>query len=142
MAHDVETQRLFWVWWEFKERCTDPKNVGFKNYGGRGIRVCERWMTFRNFLQDMAPRPFGKLLDRIDNDGNYEPGNCRWATRKEQNSNRRWCTYVLINGDKVTLKEACRIIGITYSGTRNRIRRGWSVVEALCVPSGRERRNA
>lgn len=72
-------------WEAMHARCSNPKNVKFHRYGGRGIRVCERWSTFENFLQDMGERPQGKTLDRYPHsDGNYEPGNCRWATPKEQ----------------------------------------------------------
>ena len=77
------------AWANMWQRCTNPKAAGYENYGGRGIRVCERWRLFENFLADVGPRPEGLTLDRINNDGNYEPGNCRWATRSEQQFKRR-----------------------------------------------------
>jgi hypothetical protein len=71
------------------QRCTDPNCRQWKWYGGRGITVCDRWLVFENFLADMGERPEGKTLDRVDPDGDYEPGNVRWATTKEQANNRR-----------------------------------------------------
>lgn len=76
-------------WRGMIERCTNSNQLHYERYGGRGIRVCERWFLFDNFLEDMGERPHGLTLDRINNDGNYEPSNCRWATGQEQRRNRR-----------------------------------------------------
>lgn len=76
-------------WAHMKSRCSNPNNSKYDDYGGRGITVCERWLKFENFIADMGSRPQGKTLDRIDNDGNYEPGNCKWSTWSEQQKNKR-----------------------------------------------------
>jgi hypothetical protein len=90
-THGLTYAKEYGVWNSMRERCTRPRIKGFENYGGRGISVCERWYnSFENFYADMGPRPSSKhSLDRTDNDGNYEPDNCRWVLRKEQNRNKR-----------------------------------------------------
>ncbi len=88
-GHACERSAEYHTWDCMIQRCTNKNNTGWRYYGGRGIMVCKRWHNFSNFLVDMGKRPIGLTLDRINNDGNYEPGNCRWATRSEQNRNQR-----------------------------------------------------
>lgn len=86
--HGMSQTPTYSTWSSMHSRCTDPGNASYARYGGRGIRVCERWADFATFYSDMGDRPDGMTLDRIDNDGNYEPSNCRWATKAEQESNK------------------------------------------------------
>lgn len=88
-SHGMSKTSTYQIWFNMKRRCFDPKTKCFKHYGGRGITVCDRWLTFENFFEDMGLRPDKLELDRINNNGNYEPSNCRWTTHKINSNNRR-----------------------------------------------------
>lgn len=93
VKHGMRRTPTYNSWDNMTQRCKNPNRAEYGYYGGRGIEVCDRWALFENFLADMGERPSGLTLDRIDNDGNYEPGNCRWATKAEQMTNRRRSSY-------------------------------------------------
>jgi len=119
LKHGLSTNNLFFAWNSMKERCFNPNNKSYANYGGRGIRVCEEWkedfQTFYNYVSQLPH--FGEegySLDRINNDGNYEPGNVKWSTHKEQCGNRRNNIRVEINGETHTLAEWSEISGVNY----------------------------
>jgi len=132
-----QNKRLYWVWADMLSRCRNPQHKAFENYGGRGVFVCAEWSVFDAFMSDMGERPEGHSLDRIDNNGPYSPENCRWATRKEQNSNRRNCIMVETCGKQVTLKEYCRIHKLQYRPIVKRIQdRNWPLHLALTTPVG------
>lgn len=115
-----------------KMRCSDKRTNGFERYGGRGISVCDRWLKFGNFLSDMGERPEGKTIDRINQNGNYEPGNCRWATVEEQHANRRDNRFMFIFGNKITVKNAATKYGMKYQTLKSRITKyGLSDEEAV-----------
>lgn len=124
------------IWANMKQRCNNPNNTHYKWYGGRGIQVCERWNQFLNFVADMGPRPTSAhTIDRIDNEKNYSPENCRWATRKQQGANRRGLHILEYNGERLMVTQWADRIGIVYVGILNRLKRGWSVERAVTTPS-------
>ncbi len=131
-THGMTGTREYTSWQAMLERCTTPTNHKYKDYGGRGIKVCRRWEKFENFLADMGPRPEGATLGRIENDGDYEPGNCRWETATSQSRNRRNTARYLYNGTLATVTEHCERIGLNPSTVRSRIYTyGWSIEKAF-----------
>lgn len=130
-------EKLYWIWADMLSRCRNQNHKHFADYGGRGITVCDAWLSYTAFKADMGSPPAGMTLDRRDNDAGYSPENCRWATRQEQNSNRRNCIIVTCDGEQVTLKEACRRKGLPYRAIVKRVQdRNWPLAQALSTPVG------
>lgn len=123
-------------WKSMIQRCYDGKTFVFRRYGAAGIRVCDRWRySFENFLEDMGARLPGKSLDRFPvKDGNYCPENCRWATRKEQNRNRKSNRIIYFRGESMCLADFAEKIGMEYGLVRDRTSRGWSAEKIASAP--------
>lgn len=125
------------AWANMKSRCGNEKDPKYPSYGGRGIAVCDRWLSFDNFLADMGEPPPGLTLDRIDNDGNYEPANCAWRSLVEQGNNRRDNRIIECFGNRLTLTQWSRKTGIKINAIRHRLSLGWTPEVALTSPVGR-----
>lgn len=115
---------LYSIWQGMRQRCRNPNFKQFADYGGRGIKICERWGSYENFERDMGRRPKGTQLDRIDNDGDYEPSNCRWATRLQQMRNQRTTRWVTISGKRYRVAELAAKSGIKGDIIISRANRG------------------
>ena len=129
----IELLRMTKKSWEaMLNRCRSNKHVHYNDYGGRGIAVCDRWLLFENFLADMGSRPSkNHSIDRIDNNGNYEPGNCRWATRIEQHRNKRSNRHITAMGETHTLAGWAERTGLLKQTIRMRLERGWPDEDAV-----------
>lgn len=116
-----------------RARCRNPKHIDFQNYGGRGIKVCDRWLhSFENFLADMGERPPGMSIDRHPNkDGDYEPGNCRWATPTEQARNTRRNRMITIEGKTACISEWSEESGVSTALIWHRLNKGWEPQAAV-----------
>ena len=123
------------TWAAIKQRCGNPRVGNYKYYGGRGIKVCARWMDFATFYADMGPRPAGMTIERKDNLGDYEPGNCVWAPRRAQQHNTRQNRNFTIGGETHCLLEWCRRYDVPYGRVRGRLRSGWPIERALTEAS-------
>ncbi len=131
-THDLSSSETHKTWSGMKARCQNKNHVEYSRYGGRGIAVCEAWQSFENFLRDMGLRPEGCSIDRINNDGNYEPSNCRWATVKEQARNRRNSKLLTIDGTTKTVVEWSEQDGAAKaSSIYRRLDLGWSDSDAV-----------
>lgn len=126
------------AWNSMLRRCFDPRIRNFANYGGRGITVCQRWRdSFECFFEDMGTSPKGMSLDRINNLGNYEPGNCRWATRIQQQNNTRYNVLIEFSGKTKTQSQWAREFGIDHKRISARIHSGWDPIRAISQPIGK-----
>lgn len=131
------TTRLYKAWCNMKTRCLNPNTREYENYGGRGISVCESWKTGYVEFHNWAIRhgyEENLTLDRKDNDGNYEPNNCHWATNKEQQNNTRRNSFVVFQGETMTVGQLVDKAGVDYASFNQRLRRGWTVEKSLNVP--------
>jgi hypothetical protein len=130
--HNMSKTKVYHTWVLMMNRCHNKKDSSYFKYGARGISVCEKWKTFENFLEDMGLPLAHESIDRIDNNGNYSPENCRWATRKEQCRNRRSNRIYTLNGKSKTLKEWSEIYKINYQTLHNRVHtQKWPIMRAL-----------
>jgi len=128
LIHGGSHSKEYSVWKDMKKRCNNKRN---ENYGGRGITVCDEWQSFENFYRDMGERPKGMSLDRKDNNGNYCKDNCRWATRSEQNNNRRNNVSITVGNITKTVAEWSKATGICESTIRYKMKAGYPMDDVL-----------
>ena len=137
-THGLRYHPLYATWCNMKARCDNEAHPQFKDYGGRGITYASGWTEFPAFLDYVGEKPFSEAtLDRIDNDGDYRPGNVRWADRTTQRVNSRQITLVCIDGDTRRVMEWCKHYGISIGAVHRRLKRGMSVQEALTAPKAK-----
>lgn len=130
-------------WRAIVQRCENPRCKKYPDYGGRGISMCSRWRnSYAFFLEDMGPQPAKHRIERKDNNGNYEPGNCRWATAKEQARNTRATRIVTYDGATCSLPEMCERHSLSYLLVYTRLYRGWTIEEAIETPAQHRKPNA
>ena len=134
--HGETKTRLFKIWCSMHERCERKKHTHYKSYGGRGICVCDEWSEYIPFATWARANGYSDQLtiDRINNDGNYEPSNCRWVTMKEQQRNKRTNRAITYKGEKYTLIELAEYAGLKKTTLRERLNNGWSVDDAVEKP--------
>lgn len=141
-THGESYGSTFAAWRNMKQRCTNPKNPAYPNYGGRGITVCDRWMVFENFLADMGKRPDGTSIDRVDNDAGYSKENCRWTDRATQSRNKRSTVLIEINGVFKCAKDWAKEFNVDQQSLSKRIRAGIDGSTAIAMAMQRKRNTA
>ncbi len=138
LKHGMARTSIYHTWRAMQDRCYNENLESFALWGGRGIKVCDRWTDqngFENFLSDMGDKPSRHhSIDRIDNDGNYEPSNCRWATKKEQAENRRPTRFLDFNGIRLSISGWSERLGVHRDMIVGRLKLGWSIEDALTKP--------
>lgn len=132
-AHGMTNTPEYRSWTAMRCRCLSEHHEASHRYKGRGITICDRWSEFLPFFEDMGNRPEGTTLDRIDNDKGYFKENCRWATMKEQQNNRRGLKLITFKGQTMTIQNWGNTIGMSPNNIASRLRKGWSVEDALTV---------
>lgn len=130
-THGMLNTSEYKIWLGMKTRCSNKNTIGYKDYGSRGITVCERWLKFENFFEDMGERPQNKTLDRINNNSEYSKMNCRWATWKENNRNRRDNKMITYKGKTFCIAEWAERLNIKYYLLWNRLNKGWNIEKAF-----------
>lgn len=142
-THGLVYTKLYTVWFNMKSRCLNPKLSSYRYYGGRGITVCDEWLKFENFNDWAINNGYRDdlTIDRINVNGNYEPSNCRWATRDEQANNMTTNRLLTYNGETHNAKEWAKIMNINYTTLHGRLRKGWDV-EKILTYKGRNKKGA
>ncbi len=126
-THGMKHSKIYSVWCGMKTRCLNPNALSYKHYGGRGVLICNEWLDFENFYDDMGECPEGHTLDRIDNNGNYELNNCRWATKEQQDSNKQNSRFVTYKGITKTIAQWERLYNMPQNLLRGRLKLDWTL---------------
>ena len=129
--HGKTRTKIYAIWRTMTQRCYDPNSHAYNRYGGRGIKICDKWKSFEGFYEDMGDKPEGLSLERIDNNGNYEPANVVWATHKTQSNNRRSNVVLEFQGRKQTMQQWADESGLKIQTIWARLHRGWTIERAI-----------
>lgn len=143
MKHGMHNTKTYHAWESMKARCLNPNNAAYAHYGGRGIGVCVKWLDFLGFFADMGVSPEGMTLERIDNNRGYEKSNCKWASRTEQQGNRRNSVVLVFDGRSQVIEQWAKEYGLGSGLVHNRVfQLGWPIEKALTVAPRKMKRRA